>query len=159
MLVEDLEGLRGEPGRLTEPEFAAACEALRAGMGALDVGERPPREVLAMRRAPLLQGEGGHGHEPSPRGAGTGAAASDDQDNGREPEQGPAEEGPQRDALAAPAGPAGPSVLDVEGGHTGGAADPTPGPRVAQALGDAPRATGVTPPPPPPGAGAYRSSC
>ena len=147
MLVEDLEGLRGESGRLTEHEFAVACEALRAGMGALDVGERPPREVLAMRRAPLLQEEGSPGCEPSAGGAGTGAAAGDDRGDVWEPEQGPAEGGTRLDAPAAPAGPAGPSVPDTEGGPAGGAAGPTPGPRVAPALGDAPQATGVTPPP------------
>ena len=147
MFMEDLEGLRDESGRLTESEFAVACEALKAGMGTLDVGERPPREVLAMRRVSRLRDEGGHGREPSPGGGGTRAAASDDQDNKREPGQGPVEGSPQRDDLAAPAGPAGPSRLDIEGGSAGGAVEPTPEPRAAQALGGAPRAKGVTLPP------------
>ena len=51
MFLEELEAIHHVRGELSDKEFEDTCRALRRGMGQCLLGERPPKEVLARRRA------------------------------------------------------------------------------------------------------------
>ena len=81
MFLEDLEGLRDVRRELTDKEFGLAQGALRKGMGTLELGERPPKEVLARRRASRLEGGGDPGPAPGQAAGAAPPEADDDSDD------------------------------------------------------------------------------
>ena len=140
MFLEDLEGLRDVRRELTDKEFGLAQGALRKGMGTLELGERPPKEVLARRRASRLEGGGDPGPAPGQAAGAAPPEADDDSDDDWGPVEGRGSAGSAAVHATAQQGEGGqgpPAASGVErpAGPGAGAAASSPSPTRPEGIG------------------------